>query len=233
MLQEPCSFNTVLDAPVDACGLGHDVWGLLMAEHVLGAALPSSDIVSGPVETLTGAPVKLAVSDAGAITVNDTNVTGADMAPSNGIVHHVINTVMLPRTTTNPTAAVAAATTAALVDAVAVDPTEAADIVSGPVETLTGAPVKLAVSDAGAITVNDTNVTGADMAPSNGIVHHVINTVMLPRTATNPTAAVAAATTAAPVDPTDAVAVDPTEAAPAEPVMSLPATVVVDPLAAL
>ncbi len=149
MLQEPCSFNTVLDAPVDACGLGHDVWGLLMAEHVLGAALPSSDIVSGPVETLTGAPVKLAVSDAGAITVNDTNVTGADMAPSNGIVHHVINTVMLPRT------------------------------------------------------------------------------------ATNPTAAVAAATTAAPVDPTDAVAVDPTEAAPAEPVMSLPATVVVDPLAAL
>ena len=106
------------------------------------------------------------------------------------------------------------------------------DIVSGPVETLTGAPVKLAVSEAGAITVNDTNVIGANMAPSNGIVH-VIDTVMLPPTATTPAAAVAAATTAAPVDPTDAVAVDPTEAAPAEPVMSLPATVVVDPLAAL
>jgi hypothetical protein len=81
------------------------------------------------------------------------------------------------------------------------------------IETLNGAPVELAVSDAGAITVNDANVTSADMAASNGIVH-VLDMVLLPPTATNPAAAVAAATTAAPVDPTDAVAVDPTEAVP-------------------
>ena len=70
---------------------------VLMAEHVLGAALPSLDIVSGPIETLNGATIELAVSDADAITVNDTKVTGADMAVSNGIVH-VINTVLLPPT---------------------------------------------------------------------------------------------------------------------------------------
>jgi len=58
------------------------VGAVLMAEHVLGAALPSLDIVSGPVETLNGATVKLAVSDAGAITLNTTKVTGADMVPS-------------------------------------------------------------------------------------------------------------------------------------------------------
>ena len=74
------------------------------------------------------------------------------------------------------------------------------------IETLNGAPVELAVSDAGAITVNDANVTSADMAASNGIVH-VLDMVLLPPTATNPAAAVAAATTAAPVDPTEAVPV--------------------------
>ncbi len=70
---------------------------VLMAEHVLSAALPSSDIVSSPVETLNGATVKFAVSDADAITVNDTKITSADMAASNGIIH-VIDTVLLPPT---------------------------------------------------------------------------------------------------------------------------------------
>ena len=85
---------------------------VLMAEHVLSAALPSSDIVSSPVETLNGATVKFAVSDADAITVNDTKVTRADMAVSNGIVH-VIDTVLLPPTATNTTAAIATVTPAA------------------------------------------------------------------------------------------------------------------------
>ena len=57
--------------------------------------------------------------------------------------------------------------------------------------------------------MNDTKVTGADMAASNGIVH-VIDTVLLPPTdqphgSRRP---------AAPVNPADAVAVHPTEAAP-------------------
>jgi len=88
---------------------------VLMAEHVLSAALPSSDIVSGPVETLNSATVELAVSYVDVITVNDTKVTGANMAVRNGIVH-VIDTVLLPPATTNPLTAIAAATMAAPVD---------------------------------------------------------------------------------------------------------------------
>jgi membrane-associated PAP2 superfamily phosphatase len=60
------AYESTLVASVMMCG------AVLMAEHVLGAALPSSDIVSGPVETLNGATVELAVSNVDAITVNDT-----------------------------------------------------------------------------------------------------------------------------------------------------------------
>jgi len=103
------TYASTLVASVMMCG------AVLMAEHVLSAALPSSDIVSGPVETLNGATIELAVSDMDAITVNDTKVTGADMAASNGIVH-VIDTVLLPPTATNPT------------DTVAVHPNEAVPV---------------------------------------------------------------------------------------------------------
>jgi len=98
---------------------------MLMAKHILGAALPSLDIVSGPVETLNSATVELAISDVDAITVNEAKVTGANMAASNGIVH-VIDTVLLPPAATNPAAAVGTVTPAAPVnpaDAVAVHPT--------------------------------------------------------------------------------------------------------------
>ena len=103
---------------------------VLMAKHVLGAALPSSDIISGPVETLNGATVKLAVSNMDVITMNDTKVIGAELAASNGIVH-VIDTVLLPPAATNTTAAVATATPVAPVnpaDAVTVHPTKAAPV---------------------------------------------------------------------------------------------------------
>ena len=103
---------------------------MLMAKHVLSAALPSSDIVSGPVETLNGATVKLAISDMDVITVNDTKVTGANMAASNGIVH-IINTVLLPPTATNTATAFATVNLATPVnptDAVAVHPTEAVPV---------------------------------------------------------------------------------------------------------
>ena len=51
--------------------------------------------------------VKLSVSDADALTVNNTKVTDANMAASNGIFH-VIETVLLPPTN-QPTTAVTAA----------------------------------------------------------------------------------------------------------------------------
>ena len=60
---------------------------------------------------------------------------------------------------------------------------------------------------------DDTKVTGANMATSNGIVH-VIDTVLSPLTATNPMAAITTATLATPVNPTDAVAVHPNKAVP-------------------
>ena len=63
--------------------------------HVLAGAVPSSAIVPGPVQTLNGLTVELAVSDDGAITVNDANVSAADVSASNGIVH-VIDKVLMP-----------------------------------------------------------------------------------------------------------------------------------------
>ena len=118
------AYASTLVASVIMCG------AVLMAEHVLGTALPSSDIVSGPVETLNGATVKLAVSNVDAITVNDTKVTGADMVASKGIVH-VIDTVLLSPTATNPAAAVMTATLATPVnptDAIAVHPNKAVPV---------------------------------------------------------------------------------------------------------
>ena len=70
----------------------------ILLYHVLAGAVPSSDIVPGPVLTLNGLTVELAVSEDGAITVNDANVSAADVSASNGIVH-VIDKVLLPPTT--------------------------------------------------------------------------------------------------------------------------------------
>jgi hypothetical protein len=85
--------------------------------HVLAGAVPSSDIVPGPVLTLNGATVELAVSDDGAITVNDANVAIADIAASNGIVH-VIDRVLLPPPTTTTTDTTTASTDAPAATAV-------------------------------------------------------------------------------------------------------------------
>jgi hypothetical protein len=103
------------------------------------------------------------------------------------------------------------------------------DIVPGPVPTLNGLTVELAVSDDGAITVNDANVSAADISASNGIVH-VIDKVLLPPTTGTTASTDAPAADIVAVRPTEVVvAVDPTEAAPAEPAMSLPAAVTIDP----
>jgi uncharacterized surface protein with fasciclin (FAS1) repeats len=53
-----------------------------------------------------------------------------------------------------------------------------ADLTSGEVETLNGAPLTLAVED-GAVTVNDVPVVEADLNGSNGVIH-VIDQVLLP-----------------------------------------------------
>ena len=94
------AFAAVPQETVDFLLLPENVEQLqaILLYHVLAGAVPSSDIVPGPVPTLNGLTVELAVSEDGAITVNDANVSAADVSASNGIVH-VIDKVLLPPTT--------------------------------------------------------------------------------------------------------------------------------------
>ena len=55
----------------------------------------------------------------------------------------------------------------------------AADLSSGDVDSVIGAPITVMVDD-GAVMVNDANVVSADIAASNGVIH-VIDSVLLPQ----------------------------------------------------
>ena len=91
----------------------------------------STDITNGDVETAQGAPITLAVDDAGAITANGAKVSEADLSAYNGVIH-VIDQVLSPPADSASTDAAAAegdSSTAApaetpltVADAVAADP---------------------------------------------------------------------------------------------------------------
>lgn len=61
--------------------------------HVVDGAVAAGDLPEGDVEMLSGAMVDVAIDDG--VTVNDSNVTTANILASNGIIH-VIDAVLLP-----------------------------------------------------------------------------------------------------------------------------------------
>jgi uncharacterized surface protein with fasciclin (FAS1) repeats len=73
-----------------------DVLTAILTYHVVSGAVYSTDIVDGDVATVEGSTVALVVSDMG-VTVNGANVTMADIAASNGVIH-VIDQVIVPPT---------------------------------------------------------------------------------------------------------------------------------------
>lgn len=73
-----------------------DVLAAILTYHVVSGAVYSADIVDGDVATVEGSTVALVVSDMG-VTVNGANVTMADIAASNGVIH-VIDQVIVPPT---------------------------------------------------------------------------------------------------------------------------------------
>lgn len=73
-----------------------EVLAAILTYHVVSGAVYSADIVDGDVATVEGSTVALVVSDTG-VTVNGANVTTADIAASNGVIH-VIDQVIIPPT---------------------------------------------------------------------------------------------------------------------------------------
>ncbi|MEA5451480.1 fasciclin domain-containing protein [Leptolyngbya sp. CCNP1308] len=66
----------------------------LLTYHVVDGEVRSTDLTSGEVDTLTGAPVTVMVGEE-AVTINEANVVMADIEASNGVIH-AIDSVLLP-----------------------------------------------------------------------------------------------------------------------------------------
>ncbi len=102
--------------------------------HVVPGITASADITNGDVETAQGAPITLAVDDAGAITANGANVVEADLSAYNGVIHAIDQVLSPPvdgeaaaaaageTATEAPAAAAPAEMPATVADAVAADP---------------------------------------------------------------------------------------------------------------
>lgn len=68
----------------------------ILKYHVVLGKVMSTDIASGPVETVEGEALNIQVDEGSqAVMVNDATVTQTDIVGSNGVIH-VIDTVMLP-----------------------------------------------------------------------------------------------------------------------------------------
>lgn len=66
----------------------------LLTYHVVEGEVLSTDLASGEVGTLAGAPISVMVGEE-MVTINQANVVVADIEASNGIIH-VIDSVLLP-----------------------------------------------------------------------------------------------------------------------------------------
>ena len=107
VLTDPYSQFTVF-APTNtafnnlATALGTDLNGILalpnltdvLTYHVVGQQVLSTQLVEGPVATVNGTNIFIFL-DGGVVVVNDANVTAADLASDNGVVH-VLDKVLLP-----------------------------------------------------------------------------------------------------------------------------------------
>ena len=56
----------------------------------------SSDLKSGEVTSLQGDPIKVIVNPSKGVSVNDAQVTKADIPASNGVIHQIDNLILPP-----------------------------------------------------------------------------------------------------------------------------------------
>ena len=66
----------------------------ILTSHVIAGSIPSADVTTGPVPSLSGHELAAVVSD-GKVTFDGAEVVAADIEASNGVVH-VINKVIVP-----------------------------------------------------------------------------------------------------------------------------------------
>ena len=66
----------------------------ILTSHVIAGSIPSADVTTGPVPSLSGHELSAVVSD-GTVTFDGAEVVAADIEASNGIIH-VINKVIVP-----------------------------------------------------------------------------------------------------------------------------------------
>lgn len=72
-----------------------DLLRQVLAYHVVRGKVTSSALKSGQIETLAGKAVAVQVNSSGGVTVNNANVTQANISASNGVIH-AIDQVILP-----------------------------------------------------------------------------------------------------------------------------------------
>ncbi|MCL4829930.1 MAG: fasciclin domain-containing protein, partial [Caldilinea sp.] len=94
------AFAALPDGALEALLADPEQLTQVLLYHVVGgSALAAEDLVTGPLETLQGAPVEIMVAD-NVVSVNDATVTTPDVKVVNGVVH-VIDRVLLPPTATS------------------------------------------------------------------------------------------------------------------------------------
>ncbi len=202
----------------------------ILLYHAIGGDIKSSDLTDGQTAaTINGKEVTVTINNSG-IFINDAQVTVADLATDNGVVH-VIDAVLLPPRVTvvdvivgsedhtileaavlaaglettlsgdgpftvfAPTDAAFEALPEGTIDALLADPTgdltdillyhaiggdiKSTDLTDGQTAaTINGKEVTVTINNSG-IFINDAQVTVADLATDNGVVH-VIDAVLLP-----------------------------------------------------
>ncbi len=67
----------------------------LLKYHVVSGAVPSSEIQSGEITTMAGKSLTVQVGEDGNVSINNAQVTQADIKADNGIIH-VVDHVILP-----------------------------------------------------------------------------------------------------------------------------------------
>jgi uncharacterized surface protein with fasciclin (FAS1) repeats len=72
----------------------------ILTSHVILGNVPSSDVTTGPVKALSGHELAAVVGPDG-ITFDDAKVIAADILASNGVIH-VLESVIVPKTCTDP-----------------------------------------------------------------------------------------------------------------------------------
>jgi uncharacterized surface protein with fasciclin (FAS1) repeats len=73
----------------------------ILKYHVLPGKVLAADVKTMEVKTVQGQSVKIKVSDAGAVTVDNAKVMKTDLLAENGVIH-VIDSVILPKTSGGP-----------------------------------------------------------------------------------------------------------------------------------